>query len=143
MAGNALSLSLLLLTAFSLRCGRLLGHIAYRFSVLPPVQQGLLPGLMQQFVFQSGELETGKEKFPILQLVIRNDADIVTSVTTDIADKAIEDYMFRLSFGFRPNFTPRAFARTRPSLVRLRMRSPVIFRPEPRCAASAAEPDSV
>jgi hypothetical protein len=83
---------------------RVIGE-GYRFSVRPPIQQGPLPGLMQQFVFQSGELETEQGKFPILQLVIRNDADIVTSVTTDIADKIIDDYMLRLDKELQFRFT--------------------------------------
>ncbi len=52
---------------------------AYNFAVRPPIQQGLLAGVMQQLVFQSGTFEKNNEKLPILQLVILNNGEIVTT----------------------------------------------------------------
>jgi hypothetical protein len=76
---------------------------AYHFAARPALPQGLLPGIMQQLAFQSGELQIGTEKFPIIQLVIRADADIVTSINTEIAEKIIDDYTERLDreLGFK------------------------------------------
>lgn len=76
---------------------------AYNFSVRPPIQQGLLAGVMQQLVFQSGALEKGNDKLPILQLVILSAGEIVTAANTDIAEAAMDSYLALLDreLGYR------------------------------------------
>jgi hypothetical protein len=76
---------------------------SYRFAVKPQIPANVAPFMVQNFVFQSGELISGDTKLPIVQLAIIPNGDIVTAATTDIADKILEDFMERLdaTFGYR------------------------------------------
>jgi hypothetical protein len=75
----------------------------YKFASRPAPPNETIQLGGSQFAFQSGVLEAGNEKFPIVQLAILTNADVVTSVTTEIADKVLDDYMERLDkdLGFR------------------------------------------
>jgi hypothetical protein len=75
----------------------------YKFASRPASPGAAIPFVGAQFAFQSGVLEVGNEKLPITQLAILSNADVVTSTTTEIADKVLDDYMDRLDkdLGFR------------------------------------------
>ncbi|MGC2222483.1 MAG: hypothetical protein WA624_08990 [Methylocella sp.] len=75
----------------------------YQFSVKPEIPSGVPPSLIPAYVFQSGVLETEKEKIPISQLIIVRDGGSIMANTTDAADKVLDDYISRLdtTLGFR------------------------------------------
>jgi hypothetical protein len=65
----------------------------YQFSVKPEIPSGVPPNLMPTYVFQSGVLETEKEKVPISQLIIAGNGGAIMANTTDAADKVLDDYI--------------------------------------------------
>jgi len=68
----------------------------YQFSVRPQIPPGIAPGAMQPFIFQSGAAVIGEEKFPIFHLGVLQNGDVISSATTEIADKIMDDYLARL-----------------------------------------------
>lgn len=76
---------------------------SYKFAVKPTIPPGVAPFMVQNYIFQSGELVSGDSKLPIIQLAIIPNGDMVTATTTEIADKIMDDFMERLdaTFGFR------------------------------------------
>lgn len=75
----------------------------YQFSVKPQIPPNVAPFMVQNFVFQSGQMVSGDSKLAIVQLSIIPNGDVVTAATTDIADKILDDFMalLDLTFGFR------------------------------------------
>jgi hypothetical protein len=65
----------------------------YKFSVKPEIPPGIPPNSIPAYVFQSGVLETEKEKFPISQLIIASHGGAIVANTTDAADKVLDDYI--------------------------------------------------
>jgi hypothetical protein len=76
---------------------------AYKFFVRPTIPPNIAPFALQNLIFQSGELVSGDNKWPIVQLVIGPNSEIITATTTEMADVILDDYMARLdsAFGFR------------------------------------------
>jgi hypothetical protein len=89
----------------------------YQFSVKPEIQPGVPPNLIQTLVFQSGVLETEKEKFPITQLIIRMGGGAVTANTTDAADKVLDDVIRCMDTALRYRFASSKMRRTYYSVV--------------------------
>lgn len=73
----------------------IVGNI-YNFTTKPEIPLGVLPALMLPYVFQSGSVIFEDGKFPVYQLVILQQGDIINSSTTDLADRILDDYMMRL-----------------------------------------------
>jgi hypothetical protein len=67
----------------------------YNFSVRPPPQHIPTP-LSSQLVFQSGVLELGNEKLPIMQLATFSTGEMITAVNTEIAEKVLDHYVAAL-----------------------------------------------
>ena len=78
---------------------------SYRFAVKPVIPEGVAPFAVQNFVFQSGQLVSGDNKWPIVQLAIIPNGDFVTSNDTDIADKIMDDFLGKLEAAFRFRFS--------------------------------------
>jgi hypothetical protein len=76
---------------------------SYTFNVKPNIPPGIPPLLMQHLVFQSGIMIEGNDKFPILQMAMIPNGDIVVASTTESAEKIMNNFMARLdeAFGFR------------------------------------------
>jgi hypothetical protein len=75
----------------------------YHFLVKPTIPSGIAPFTVPNYVFQSGQFVLGENKWPIVQLAIIPNGDIVTAEDTDAADKIMDDFMTRLdeTFGYR------------------------------------------
>jgi len=63
-------------------------------------------------LFQSGVLETEKERFPISQLVIAGEGGAITSNTTDAADKVLDDVIRCMDTTLRYRFASSKMRRT-------------------------------
>jgi hypothetical protein len=74
---------------------------AYNFASKPQ----LLPPPLQtlEVAFQSGTFVQGNERFLIMQLLSASNGDIVTAITTDIAEAVLNDYIEKLNaeLGYR------------------------------------------
>jgi hypothetical protein len=75
----------------------------YQFSDSPVLPPGVPPLAISAFNFQSGVMVTGDDKWPIMQLSIVRNGDIITAATTDIAETVLDDFMKRLdeTIGYR------------------------------------------
>ncbi len=75
----------------------------YQFSVKPEIPVGVPPFAIRSYVFQSGIMIDESGRWPIIQLSIVPNGDMVTAATTDIAVKVLDDFGAKLdsSFGFR------------------------------------------
>jgi hypothetical protein len=69
----------------------------YQFLVKPTIPSGIAPFMAPNYVV------LGENKWPIVQLAIIPNGDIVTAEDTDAADKIMDDFMTRLdeTFGYR------------------------------------------
>jgi hypothetical protein len=76
---------------------------SYQFAVKPIIPPGVAPFSIPNFVFQSGVLISGDDKWPIIQLAMIPNGDVVTAATTEIADMIVNDFMARMdaTFGYR------------------------------------------
>ncbi len=75
----------------------------YHFNVFPQIPQGIPPSLIQSYHFQSGFMAADADKFPIVQLSIIPNGELVTAVTTEAADIILDDLIARLDeqFGYK------------------------------------------
>lgn len=84
----------------------------YQFAVKPEIQPRVPPNSIPTLVFQSGVLETEKEKFPISQLVIAGNGGAISANTTDAADKVLDDYIRCMDTTLRYRFASAKMRRT-------------------------------
>ncbi len=75
----------------------------YQFMAKPTFPEGVPPFVIPAFTFQSGVFVSGESKWPIFQLAIIPNGDVVTAPDTDIAERALNDFIALLDteFGYR------------------------------------------
>ena len=78
---------------------------AYNFSVRPQLPRGVVPALLQPFLYQSGSAEVDGNKVPIFHLAVLSNGDIISAHTTEIADKIMNDYVERLDRDLRYRYS--------------------------------------
>lgn len=76
----------------------------YKFSVRPIIPANTAPFSVANLVYQSGELMSGDNKLPIIQLLVGSNFEIVTSSSTETADIILDDYMARMDEKFKFRF---------------------------------------
>ena len=83
---------------------RILGDV-YSFTMRPEIPRNIPPNLLLPFVFQAGSITFEDSKFPIYQLAILQQGEIVTGPNTEIAERILLDYINRLNseLGYRFN----------------------------------------
>lgn len=75
----------------------------YSFAVRPEIPPGMLPAIFLPYVFQAGSATIGDKKYPIYQLIILQQGDIVNAANTDFSDIILKDYTEHLdaALGYR------------------------------------------
>ena len=68
----------------------------YQFALKPQYPPNTPPVMMQNLIFQAGNLITEKDKYAILQLALVQNGDIATAATTDVADLILDDLVQKL-----------------------------------------------
>jgi hypothetical protein len=75
----------------------------YQFSVKPVIPPQVPPSALQVLPFQSGVLRVGDEKIAVVAIALVVNGDIASGITTEQADKILDDLSENLEqvFGFR------------------------------------------
>src|ERR1700687_1300228 len=75
----------------------------YKFSVKPIIPPQVPPQAFQVLQFQNGEFVIGEEKALVIALALVANGDIVSAMTTEMANKILDDLISNLEthFGFR------------------------------------------
>lgn len=85
---------------------------SYGFSVKPIIPPGATPEMFPVLNFQSGKLTTGGVSYPIHHLGMLQNADVVTSTSTDLADVIFDDLRSRLDEGLGYRYGNKPWPRT-------------------------------
>ena len=78
----------------------------YKFGVRPQVPPGVH---LSHLIFQAGKASIGSDNYPISQLAVVPNGDIVTATTTDVAEKILRHFMQSLDDGLGYRMSSAAY----------------------------------